>query len=61
MGGIYKSSMGGKIRIYMSCSSKKGVLCLKPWYYSKDTASVSVVSQIWDIIKNGIGAHDNVK
>lgn len=51
MGGTYKSSMSGKIRIYVNYSLKKGVICLTPRYHSKDTAYVSVVSQIWDIIK----------
>lgn len=53
--------MSGKIRIYMSHSFKKGMLCVTPRYHSKDTASVSVVSQIWDINKNGTGAHDNIR
>lgn len=37
------------------------MLCVTPRYHSKDTASVSVVSQIWDINKNGTGAHDNTR
>lgn len=56
--GIYKSSMSGKIRI---CVSYSFILCVTPRYHSKDTASVSVDSQIWDINKNRTGAHDNVR
>lgn len=37
------------------------MLCLIPKYHSKDTPSVSVLSQIWDINKNGIGAQENVR
>lgn len=60
-GGIHKSFMRGKIRIYTSYSFKKGMLCLIPRCHSKDTPSVSLLSQIWYINKNSTGAHDNVR